>query len=72
MTPASADYDLRRADDVARLLADTRPDLVIHLAARVGGIGANQAAPADLYLDNLLMGTYVIDQARLAGTPRRW
>jgi GDP-L-fucose synthase len=70
VTPGSAQYDLRRVDDVARLMADTRPDMVIHLAARVGGIGANQAAPADLYLDNLLMGTYVIDQARLAGVPK--
>ena len=42
------------------------PDLVIHLAARVGGIGANMARPADLYLDNLLMGTYVLDEARRA------
>jgi GDP-L-fucose synthase len=69
-TPTSADYDLRRPDDVARLFADVEPDLVIHLAARVGGIGANLARPADLYLDNLLMGTYVIEQARLAGTPK--
>ena len=70
IAPGSADYDLRRPDDVARLLADTRPDMVIHLAARVGGIGANQAAPADLYLDNLLMGTYVIEQCRLAAVPK--
>jgi GDP-L-fucose synthase len=69
-TPASADYDLRRPDDVARLFADTAPDLVVHLAARVGGIGANMAAPADLYLDNLLMGTYVIEQARVSGTAK--
>jgi GDP-L-fucose synthase len=69
-TPASADYDLRRPDDVARLFADTVPDLVVHLAARVGGIGANMAAPADLYLDNLLMGTYVIEQARVSGTAK--
>ncbi|HEX6424820.1 MAG TPA: GDP-L-fucose synthase [Acidimicrobiales bacterium] len=70
VTPTSAEYDLRRPDDVARLFADTRPDIVFHLAARVGGIGANMAAPADLYLDNLLMGTYVIEQARRSGTPK--
>src|SRR5918998_699626 len=64
VTPGSADYDLRRPDDVARLFADARPDLVIHLAARVGGIGANMASPADLYLENLLMGTYVLEEAR--------
>src|ERR671910_1103408 len=69
-TPTSADYDLPGFDDVARLFADVRPDLVIHLAARVGGIGANMARPAELYLDNLLMGTYVIEQARLSGTPK--
>ena len=45
MTPTSADYDLRRLDDVARLFDAVRPDLVIHLAARVGGIGANMAPP---------------------------
>jgi GDP-L-fucose synthase len=70
VTPGSADHDLRRSDQVARLFAEVQPDLVIHLAARVGGIGANMARPADLYLDNLLMGTYVIEQARLSGTPK--
>ena len=68
--PSSADYDLRRADDTRRLLTDIQPDTVIHLAARVGGIGANQERPADLYLDNLLMGTNVIEQCRLARTDR--
>ncbi len=52
------------------MFADIEPDLVIHLAARVGGIGANMARPADLYLDNLLMGTYVLDEARLRDTPK--
>jgi GDP-L-fucose synthase len=70
VTPSSADYDLRRREDVERMFADHQPDLVIHLAARVGGIGANQARPSDLYIENLLMGTYVIDQARLAGTAK--
>ncbi len=63
--PRSAAFDLRRAEDVERLLEETRPDLVIHLAARVGGIGANMKNPADLYVSNLLMGTHVIEQARL-------
>ncbi|HEY8546691.1 MAG TPA: GDP-L-fucose synthase [Acidimicrobiales bacterium] len=69
-TPSSADYDLRVPGDVERMFDDLQPDLVIHLAARVGGIGANQLHPASLYLDNLLMGTYVIDQARRSGTPK--
>lgn len=68
--PRSIDYDLRRPEDTARLFADARPDIVIHLAARVGGIGANMALPADLYLDNLLMGTYVLDEARRQGTAK--
>lgn len=70
LVPASAEYDLRDRDAVAQMFADLEPDLVVHLAARVGGIGANQARPADLYLDNLLMGTFVIDEARRRGTPK--
>jgi len=66
--PGSDEYDLRRADDAVRLFDDVDPDLVIHLAARVGGIGANRERPADLYLDNLLMGTYVLDEARRRST----
>lgn len=58
------DYDLTRPEDVGKLFADASPDLVIHLAARVGGIGANRARPAEIYLSNLLMGTYMIEEAR--------
>jgi GDP-L-fucose synthase len=70
MTPTSAEFDLRDRLAVTDMFAETEPDLVIHLAARVGGIGANQARPADLYLDNLLMGTYVLDEARRRGTEK--
>ena len=70
VAPTSADFDLRDRAAVTEMFATTEPDLVIHLAARVGGIGANQARPADLYLDNLLMGTYVLDEARLRETPK--
>ena len=69
-TPSSTEYDLRDRTAVRQLFADTRPDLVIHLAARVGGIGANMERPAELYLDNLLMGTYVLDEAHLQNTPK--
>jgi GDP-L-fucose synthase len=62
--PRSRDLDLTRPDDVEKLFVDQAPDLVIHLAARVGGIGANMRNPATLYLTNLLMGTYVIEEAR--------
>ncbi|HVL65147.1 MAG TPA: GDP-L-fucose synthase [Actinomycetota bacterium] len=65
VTPGSRDYDLTVRDDVAKLFADVYPDVVVHLAARVGGIGANRARPAELYLSNLLMGTYVIEEARV-------
>lgn len=68
--PRRADYDLMRAADTARMLEDVAPDLVVHLAARVGGIGANMAAPADLYLANLLMGTYLIEEARRTRVPK--
>ena len=68
VAPSSEEYDLRRPEDTVRLYDDVDPDLVIHLAARVGGIGANRERPADLYLDNLLMGTYVLDEARRRST----
>ncbi|MEO6629598.1 MAG: GDP-L-fucose synthase [Aquihabitans sp.] len=64
IVPRSAEVDLRDRVATAELFAVTRPDLVIHLAARVGGIWYNQVHPAELYLDNLLMGTYVVEEAR--------
>ena len=68
--PRSGEYDLTDRGQVAALWDAARPDVVVHLAARVGGIGANMAAPADLYVANLLMGTYVIEQSRAAETPK--
>ena len=70
LAPTSTEYDLRDRGAVSQMFGEHQPDLVIHLAARVGGIGANQARPSDLYLDNLLMGTFVIDEARLRETPK--
>lgn len=70
VAPRRRDHDLRDPAQVAEAFDRARPDHVIHLAARVGGIGANMAAPADLYLDNLLMGTYVLDEARRRETPK--
>lgn len=64
ITPTSAECDLRDPTATDELFGATAPDLVIHLAARVGGIGANRERPGDLYLDNLLIGTHVIDAAR--------
>ncbi len=65
--PRSRDYDLRRADAVDRLYRDARPEVVIHLAARVGGIGANRQNPGSFFYDNLMMGTEMVEQARVAG-----
>jgi GDP-L-fucose synthase len=59
------DYDLTSMDDAARLFADARPELVFHLAAEVGGIGANRANPGRYWFANLLMGAHVLEQARL-------
>jgi GDP-L-fucose synthase len=71
IAPRSLDYDLRDLGAVRGLLADSgapRPlDLVIHLAARVGGIGANRARPAEFFHDNLLMGTQLLHEAWRAG-----
>jgi GDP-L-fucose synthase len=65
--PRKAEYDLTVPGAAESMLAAHRPTHVIHLAARVGGIGYNQAAPAPLYLDNLLMGTHVIEACRRSG-----
>jgi GDP-L-fucose synthase len=64
------DYDLTREAEVARALADHRPDAVIHLAARVGGIGANRQFPGTYFYENLLMGVLLMEQARRAGVKR--
>jgi GDP-L-fucose synthase len=63
--PRSHSYDLVKMANVERLLADTKPDLIIHLAAVVGGIGANQQNPGRFFYENLMMGAQLIEQARL-------
>ncbi|MFZ0341654.1 MAG: GDP-L-fucose synthase [Gaiellaceae bacterium] len=59
------DYDLTREADAARLFAEARPELVFHLAAEVGGIGANRASPGRYWYANLVMGANVLEQARV-------
>ena len=61
------DYDLTTPADVERLFADARPDLVFHLAAEVGGIGANLANPGRYWYANLMMGSHVLEQSRRFG-----
>ena len=68
--PHVEDYDLRTLADIDRALADGRPDLVIHLAAVVGGIGANRANPGRFFYENAIMGIQLIEQARLAGVAK--
>lgn len=68
--PRSADYNLVDAHDIKRLLTETQPDLIIHLAAVVGGIGANQKNPGKFFYENLMMGVQLIEQARLHGVKK--
>jgi GDP-L-fucose synthase len=63
--PRSKRYDLVKIEDVRRLYDDAQPDLVIHLAAVVGGIGANRVNPGKYFYDNLMMGVQLMDEARL-------
>ena len=65
--PRRKDYDLTVADDVERLFTDARPEIVYHLAAEVGGIGANRANPGRYWYANLTMGVNVLEQARITG-----
>ena len=62
--PGSEEYDLVEQANVTRAYEDTRPNIVIHMAARVGGIGANRANPGTFFYDNLIMGAQVMEFAR--------
>jgi GDP-L-fucose synthase len=66
----SRDYDLTAMEDTQQLFDDTDPELVFHLAAEVGGIGANRANPGRYWYANLMMGAHVLEQARLHATPK--
>jgi len=68
--PKYEDYDLVRPDDIARMLEDSAPDIIIHLAAHVGGIGANMAKPAEFFYDNLMMGVQLMHQAYQRGVEK--
>ena len=65
-----SDYDLREASHIKRLLCDTTPHLIIHLAAVVGGIGANRENPGKFFYDNLIMGIQLMEQSRLFGVEK--
>ncbi|HEX2092504.1 MAG TPA: GDP-L-fucose synthase [Longimicrobiaceae bacterium] len=68
--PRRTQYDLTEQADVRRLLRNARPDLVLHLAAEVGGIGANRDNPGRFFYANVVMGALLIEEARLAGVEK--
>src|SRR5918998_2853941 len=70
VVPRSRDYNLVEGADVARLLEEARPDMVVHLAAVVGGIGHNQKNPGRFLYENLMMGTQLIEHSRLKGVKK--
>ncbi len=70
VAPSSAECDLLNPDDMDKILADNKPDVILHLAARVGGIGANQKHPAEYFYDNLMMGVPLIHKAWQTGVKK--
>jgi GDP-L-fucose synthase len=68
--PTIEEYDLVDPTAIARMLADSNPDVIIHLAAHVGGIGANREHPAEFFYDNLMMGVQLMHQAYLTGVEK--
>jgi GDP-L-fucose synthase len=70
LAPRSREYDLREKSEALRLYKDARPDIFIHLAAVVGGIGANRANPGRFFYDNAVMGINVIEAGRIAGVEK--
>ena len=70
VAPNHKDYDLVDVEAIKKMYQDHPADMVIHLAAKVGGIGANQQHPGSFFYDNLMMGVQLMEHARLAGIPK--
>jgi GDP-L-fucose synthase len=70
IAPRQREYDLVEREACRRLLADAHPDLVLHLAARVGGIGANRENPGSFFFANLMMGVQLVEECRLANVAK--
>ncbi len=70
VVPRSRDYDLTEQSQVRKLIADVKPNLIIHLAAVVGGIGANRENPGKYFYDNLMMGVMLIEESRRAAVEK--
>ncbi|MBI5701750.1 GDP-L-fucose synthase [Candidatus Saganbacteria bacterium] len=68
--PSSKDFDLIEGECVKKMYQEAKPEIVIHLAAKVGGIGANRSNPAGFFYDNLMMGVQLIEQARKFGVKK--
>lgn len=68
--PLRKQYDLIEVSDIRRMLSDAKPDVIIHLAANVGGIGANMEHPAEFFYDNLMMGVQLIHESWKAGVEK--
>jgi GDP-L-fucose synthase len=68
--PRKKEFDLRKMEEIKALLDKVRPHVIIHLAAVVGGIGANRVSPGEFFYDNLMMGVQLMDQARLFGVEK--
>lgn len=68
--PTLEEYDLVEKDSIQKMLSDAKPDVIIHLAAHVGGIGANREQPAEFFYDNLMMGVQLLHEAYLAGVEK--
>jgi GDP-L-fucose synthase len=68
--PRRTEYDLTQAEQVVACLTDIKPAAIVHLAAVVGGIGANREHPGEFFYQNLMMGTQLMEQARLAGVQK--
>src|SRR5258706_4658934 len=68
--PTKAAYDLVQEANIVRVYEETRPNIVIHLAAVVGGIGANRANPGQFFYDNLIMGVQLMEFARRYGVEK--
>src|SRR5207253_11002443 len=70
VAPRKAQYNLTREIDACRMYADARPHVVIHLAAIVGGIGANRASPGRFFYDNVMLGALTMEHARRSGVEK--
>ncbi|MBT4352472.1 GDP-L-fucose synthase [archaeon] len=68
--PRSKDYDLRKSENIKKMFSDFDADIVVHLAAHVGGIGLNREKPGELFYNNMMMGAEIMEQARVHGVEK--